>query len=254
MYRDEFGDVKELNAESVKAMYTSSVFSNTTRLNQLLESENKEDIEKAIKDDPIYRADQYIRQAKTDVIKPLRESSIALNDNYKIYMQGLRVYSKEPLYPDANFTLRLTYGKVEGVEPQDGMKYDYYTTLGGAVRKRNTAVEEFNMPQRLVDLYEKKDFGQYATWHRGRKEVPVCFLASTHTTGGNSGSPILNAYGELIGTNFDRIWEGTMSDILYDVNLCRNISVDIRYTLFIIDKFGGAKWIVDEMDIVKERK
>ena len=254
MYRDEFGNANEISSRQVSGVYKNSVFSNSNRLSRLLSSNDQQKIIETIESDPVYKADSYIRSTKKEVIKPLRANSIALNENYKVYMQGLREYSKDPLYPDANFSLRLTYGKIEGVDPQDGMSYDYYTTLGGAVRKRNTEVEEFNMPQRLVDLYEKKDFGRYATWHRGKKDVPVCMLSSLHTTGGNSGSPIMNAYGELIGTNFDRIWEGTMSDILYDVNLCRNISVDIRYTLFIIDKFGGAKWIVDEMDIVDSRK
>lgn len=253
MYEDEFGENEVLDQQSIKAMYHSSVFSNTTSLNNLLAMDDQGKIEEALLNDPVYKANRFITQENKIVLGDLRPKLIKLNDNYKIYMQGLREYSKKPLYPDANFTLRLTYGKIEGLEPQDGMQYSYYTTLGGAVRKRNTEVEEFNMPQRLVDLYKRKDFGPYATWHKGRKDVPVCLLSSLHTTGGNSGSPIMNAYGELIGTNFDRIWEGTMSDINYDVNLCRNISVDIRYTLFIIDKFGGAKWVVDEMDIVDKR-
>lgn len=253
MYRNEFGAADEVSQEKVDAMYSSSLFSNTNRMNTIL-AKDKSAIKEAIQNDPVYKASRYIKSERAGVLVDLRPDLIGLNENYKTYMQGLREYSKDPLYPDANFTLRLTYGKIEGIEPQDGMQYSYYTTLGGAVRKRNTEVEEFNMPQRLVDLYEKKDFGRYATWHRGKKDVPVCILSSLHTTGGNSGSPIMNAYGELIGTNFDRIWEGTMSDINYDVNLCRNISVDIRYTLFIIDKFGGAKWVVDEMDIVEGRQ
>ncbi len=254
MYTDEFGKQEELSQNVIESMYALSPFSNTDRMNQLLSKSDKVEVQNIIATDPVYLASKFINSENKAVLTDLRPDLIELNENYKIYMQGLREFSKKPLFPDANFTLRLTYGKVEGIEPQDGMRYDYYTTLGGAVRKRNTAVEEFNMPQRLVDLYEQKDFGRYATWHRGRKDVPVCILSSLHTTGGNSGSPIMNAYGELIGTNFDRIWEGTMSDINYDVNLCRNISVDIRYTLFILDKFGQAKWIVDEMDIVEERR
>ncbi len=254
MYTNEFGNQDALIAPSIEKMYASSIFANPNRLEDVLRVKNNNSLKKEIENDPVYVANNFIRTEKMKVLVPMREKSISLNENYKIYMQGLRSYSTQPLYPDANFTLRLTYGKVAGVMPQDGMTYDFYTTLGGAVRKRNTEVEEFNMPQRLVDLYEKKDFGRYGILHRGQKEVPLCFLASTHTTGGNSGSPIMNAYGELIGTNFDRIWEGTMSDILYDENLCRNISVDIRYTLFIIDKYGEAKWIVDEMDIVDKRR
>ncbi len=253
MYRTKFGEANEISDQSVQAMYSSSVFSDISKLNTLLDSQNPLDITKAIKEDPVYLASKYITTENKKVLTDLRPDIISLRENYRTYMQGLREQSKKPLYPDANFSLRLTYGKMEGLEAQDGMQYNMYTTLGGAVRKRNTEVEEFNMPQRLVDLYEKKDFGRYATWHKGKKDVPVCLLSSLHTTGGNSGSPIMNAYGELIGTNFDRIWEGTMSDINYDVNLCRNISVDVRYVLFIIEKFGNAKWIIDEMDIVETR-
>jgi len=253
VYTDKFGKEDVLSPAAISAMYATSVFSNSSRLEKLLQAKNSEAIATAIQEDPVYQASLFINQENRSTIGDLRPAIISLNDNYKIYMQGLREFSDKELFPDANFTLRLTYGKIEGLYPQDGMQYSYYTTLGGAVRKRNTAVEEFNMPQRLVDLYDKKDFGPYATWHRGKKDVPVCMLSSLHTTGGNSGSPIMNAYGELIGTNFDRIWEGTMSDIYYDINLCRNISVDIRYTLFVLDKFGQAKWIVDEMDIVESR-
>jgi hypothetical protein len=131
------------------------------------------------------------------------------------------------------------------------MRYDFYTTLDGAVRKHNPNVEEFQMPRKLIELYEAKDYGDYAIEVDGKPTVPLAFLASNHTTGGNSGSPVLNANGELIGTNFDRIWEGTMSDIMYDISLCRNITLDVRYTLFIIEKFGGAKWLIDEMELVK---
>ncbi len=253
MYRKEFGELDVISENNIEGMYSYSVFADMRKLATLL-GKGSSEIEKAIKNDPVYMANSFIKEERKKVLTDLRPDLVVLNENYKLYMQGLMEYSKKPLYPDANFTLRLTYGKLEGLEPQDGMTYSYYTTLGGAVRKRNTEVEEFNMPQRLVDLYEQQDFGRYATMHKGRKDVPVCLLSSLHTTGGNSGSPIMNAYGELIGTNFDRIWEGTMSDINYDVNLCRNISVDIRYTLFIIEKFGKAKWIVDEMDIVDRRR
>ena len=168
-------------------------------------------------------------------------------------MQGLMAYNEgKPLYPDANSTLRVSYGRVEGLKPQDGMTYNYYTTLDGVMAKNNPSVEEFKVPPYLATLHENKVYGDYAIEdEKGNKTVPVAFLASNHTTGGNSGSPVLNAYGELIGTNFDRIWEGTMSDLMYDINLCRNITLDVRYTLFIIEKFGGARWLIDEMDIVK---
>ena len=130
------------------------------------------------------------------------------------------------------------------------MKYDYYTYMDGVMEKYKPGDYEFDLPQKLIDLYNKKDFGQYAV--NGRQ--PVCFIASNHTTGGNSGSPALDAYGNLVGLNFDRVWEGTMSDINYDPTICRNIMVDIRYVLFIIDKYAEAKNLIAEMNLVHPKK
>jgi len=250
MYQDKFGMHEKTNIPQINAVYDASIFRDTSILSNLIHTKDTYKIAKMIQEDPAFETYRFITQENDRIIPMLRKNRGELDALYKNYIQGLREFSSKPLYPDANSTLRLAYGKVEGLDPQDGMSYSYYTTLGGAVRKRNPEVEEFNMPKRLVDLYEGQDFGRYGIDHKGRKDVPVCFLASNHTTGGNSGSPVLNAYGELIGLNFDRIWEGTMSDIYYDINLCRNISVDIRYVLFLVDKFGGATWIVDEMDLV----
>jgi len=141
----------------------------------------------------------------------------------------------------------LTYGNVMGYQPRDGMKYDYYTYMDGIMEKYKPGDYEFDVPQKLIDLYQAKDFGPYGL--NGKQ--PVCFIAANHTTGGNSGSPALDAYGNLVGLNFDRVWEGTMSDINYDATICRNIMVDIRYVLFIIDKFAGAKNLIAEMKIIK---
>jgi hypothetical protein len=134
-----------------------------------------------------------------------------------------------------------------GYQPRDGMKYDYYTYMDGIMEKYKPGDYEFDVPQKLIDLYQAKDFGPYGL--NGKQ--PVCFIAANHTTGGNSGSPALDAYGNLVGLNFDRVWEGTMSDINYDATICRNIMVDIRYVLFIIDKFAGAKNLIAEMKIIK---
>ena len=153
--------------------------------------------------------------------------------------------SGDRIYPDANFTLRVGYGKVEGFEPGDGVKYDFYTTVDGIMEKDNPEIYDYNVPQKFRELYERKDFGKYAV----NGKVPVCFSASNHTTGGNSGSPVVNANGELIGVNFDRCWEGTMSDIMFDPDRCRNIVLDIRYALFIVDKLAGAGYLLDEMDL-----
>jgi hypothetical protein len=167
----------------------------------------------------------------------------------RLYTKGqMELDNTKPFYPDANLTLRLTYGKIDGINPDGPAGYSYQTNLDEAVAKHNPSVQEFNMPQKLRDLHATKNYGKWAV----NGTVPVAFIASNHTSGGNSGSPVLNAKGELIGTNFDRIWEGTMSDLYFDPNLCRNISLDIRYTLFIIEKFGDAGWLLKEMKIVNK--
>lgn len=161
------------------------------------------------------------------------------------------------MYPDANLTLRLTYGKVDGIDPDGAAPYSFQTYLDEAIAKNNPDVEEFRVPKKLVELYDQKDFGRWAIPHpadSAGKTVPIAFIASNHTSGGNSGSPVLNAKGELIGTNFDRIWEGTMSDLYFDPKLCRNITLDVRYTLFIIEKFGNAGWLLNEMKFAEKPK
>ena len=163
------------------------------------------------------------------------------------YMRALmEVFSERNFYPDANSTLRVTYGKLEGVSPRDAVSYGTTTYLDGAMAKYKPGDYEFDVPSKLIELYDNKDYGQYAE----NGKLPVCNIASNHTTGGNSGSPVLNARGELIGLNFDRIWEGTMSDVNFDANICRNIMVDSRYVLFIIDKFAEQHWLIDEMELV----
>jgi hypothetical protein len=163
------------------------------------------------------------------------------------YMRALmEVFPERNFYPDANSTLRVTYGKLEGVSPRDAVSYGTTTYLEGAMAKYTPGDYEFDLPSKLIELYDAKDYGPYAE----NGKLPVCNIASNHTTGGNSGSPVLNARGELIGLNFDRIWEGTMSDVNFDAEICRNIMVDSRYVLFIIDKFAGQKWLIDEMELV----
>jgi hypothetical protein len=167
----------------------------------------------------------------------------------KEYMAGLKEHVKnKTFYPDANGTLRIAYGKVEGYKPKDGVEYQHYTTIDGMVEKNKTGNPDYEVMPRLVELYEKKDFGPY-TDKNGK--LRVSFIASNHTTGGNSGSPVLNAKGELIGTNYDRNWEGTMSDVMYDVSMCRNIVLDVRFTLWVIDKYAGAGYLLNEMKLVK---
>ena len=165
----------------------------------------------------------------------------------RTYMAGLRLQQPErKFYPDANSTLRLAYGQVAGYEPADGVHYDFYTTLDGIMEKADPTNPEFEVPARLAELYQNKDYGPYA--YKG--SVPVAFIATNHTTGGNSGSPVINGRGELIGTNFDRNWEGTMSDIMFDPDRVRNITLDVRYMLFVVDKYAGAGHLVKEMTLV----
>lgn len=186
-----------------------------------------------------------------NVLSKLTPLQNNINAMLRTYMQAqMDVFAEKKFYPDANSTLRVTYGKVAGYQPRDGVDYDYYTYLDGVMEKYKPGDYEFDVPQKLRDLYAAKDYGQYS---QGGK-LPVCFIATNHTTGGNSGSPVIDASGNLIGLNFDRVWEGTMSDLNYDPSICRNVMVDIRYVLFIIDKYAGATNLVNEMKLVHPKR
>jgi hypothetical protein len=174
----------------------------------------------------------------------------AIEKWYRTYMQALREWARErAFYPDANFTLRVAYGTVTGYENADGEYHTCMTTLDGIVAKDNPEIYDYNIPQTLRDIYDNKDYGRWGIENNGKTTVPVCFLASNHTSGGNSGSPVINGKGELIGINFDRTWRSTMSDIEFDPTICRNISVDIRFVLFVMDRLGGAGYLLEEMGI-----
>ena len=171
---------------------------------------------------------------------------------YRSYMKGQMEYNEATnggkiFYPDANSTLRVTYGKVKGYKPADAIYYTPVSSLDGVIEKDNPEIYDYNIPQKLRDLHAAKDYGQWEV----DGSVPVAFIATNHTSGGNSGSPVLDAEGNLIGVNFDRVWEGTMSDVLYDPEICRNISLDIRFALFVIDKLAGANHLLNEMEILK---
>src|SRR5690606_14657399 len=199
--------------------------------------------------DPVWRIYQPAVQYRNQALKPnLDNYQAKLNYYNRLYVKAqMTLFPEKVQYPDANLTLRLTYGQVDGINPDGPAGYSYQTNLDQVIQKNNPEIAEFQVPQRLLQLYEEKDYGRWAV----NGTVPVCFIASNHTSGGNSGSPVLNSKGQLIGTNFDRIWEGTMSDLYFDPKLCRNISVDIRYTLFIIEKFGKAEWLLKEMKLVR---
>ena len=169
---------------------------------------------------------------------------------YRSYMRALREWdAKRAFYPDANLTLRVAYGKVAGYEYADAEYHHPVSTIDGIIAKDDPNIYDYNIPQQLRDIYAARDYGRWGEQIYGRQSVPVCFLATNHTSGGNSGSPIINGRGELIGINFDRTWLSTMSDIEFDPSICRNISVDIRYVLFVIDRIGGAGYLLDEMTL-----
>lgn len=214
----------------------------------------QERIQKAKRKDWVKFLDDELYQLVMTAYKAYAQSYYAMDDTekqldlyYRTYVKALMEKDTDKtFYPDANLTMRVTYGNVKGFEPNDGVRYTHYTTLAGVIAKDNPDIFDYKVDPKLKELFAKHDFGPYAN---DKGELPVCFIASNHTTGGNSGSPVIDADGNLIGINFDRVWQGTMSDINYDVNRCRNISLDVRYFLFIVDKFAGAQNIIDELDI-----
>ena len=169
---------------------------------------------------------------------------------YRPFVRAMMEWDRDrAFFPDANLTLRVAYGSVAGYEYADGEYHRPVSTLEGVMEKDNPEIYDYDVPQRLRDIHAAKDYGRWGCEIAGRVSVPVCFLATNHTSGGNSGSPVINGRGELVGINFDRTWRSTMSDMEFDPSICRNISVDIRYVLFTIDKVGGASYLLDEMDL-----
>lgn len=232
---------------------TEFLFSNTNYADKEKAEAMLNDFEKfpqLFERDPVYfLTNSIVKHYASSVFPQYQYDEREINELQKLYIQGQKeVFKDKKFYPDANSTLRVAYGKVNNYKPRDGVEYHYQTTLDGIIEKEIPGDEEFDVPKKLKELYLKKDYGMYAD---KTGKLPVAFTASNHTTGGNSGSPVFNAKGELIGTNFDRNWEGTMSDIMYNPNQCRNIVLDVRYTLFVIDKFAGAGYLLNEMKLVK---
>lgn len=211
---------------------------------------NQDKLIKTIKKDPVYQLFMNVKDTYMKTADPqFNALQTKIDGLQKKYMaQQMSTDKDRKFFPDANSTLRVTYGKVKGSTPKDAVTYNYQTHLAGVMEKYVPGDYEFDVPKKLIDLYDRKDFGNYKD---KTGDVPVGFTATNHTTGGNSGSPALDAQGNLVGLNFDRQWEGTMSDINYDPRFSRNIMVDTKYILFIIDKFADSKWLINEMKVIK---
>ncbi len=230
-------------------VYETSFLSNPKEAEKLFKEFKTKNVKKLINDPavelflPIWG--KYIEKDRDE----MNAYNNKIDSLYRIYVDGIMTKDTErEFYPDANLTLRVAYGNIKTYQPKDAIRYEAFSTIEGIMEKENPEIYDYVVEPKLKQLYNNKDYGQYANKNG---ELPVAFIASNHTTGGNSGSPVLDKDGNLIGINFDRNWEGTMSDIMYDPSQCRNISLDIRYCLFIIDKFAGASHLIDEMTLIK---
>lgn len=229
----------------VDALYDNSIFANEKNFNAFIEHPTAE----AIQNDLSAEYANAVNKKYKELADQLDKANGDINLLHKTYVRGLcEMYAPTPKAPDANFTLRLTYGNVKSYDPKDGIHYKYYTTLKGVMEKEDPNNPEFVVPAKLKELYATKNYGRYAL---PNGEMPTCFLTTNDITGGNSGSPVMNGNGELIGAAFDGNWESLSGDINFDNNLQRCIAVDIRYVLFIVEKLGGCKNLIDEMTIVE---
>ena len=228
----------------VNCLFDNSVFTSAESLKAAIDEKGA-----AVLEDPAVKVGTSIYNECLQTQMLTMKSSQDLAKARQVYTAGLLEWKDgEPSYPDANFTMRYTYGTVGGYSPKDAVVYKHYTTLDGVMEKEDPDNWEFVVPEKLKELWKNKDYGQYGTEDG---EMVTCFLSNNDITGGNSGSPIMNARGELIGLAFDGNWESMSSDVMFEPDLQRCINVDIRYVLFIVDKFGGAGWLIDEMDLVR---
>jgi hypothetical protein len=229
-------------------IYSKTIFTDEARFNDFVTNSKYSGIARLNKD-PFYIIALSVSDFLAGNVRPeLSHINDAIQQLNRKFMTAQMEFEKDRLfYPDANSTLRVAYGTVKGYQSKDAVYYNYYTTLKGIMEKDNPGIYDYDVPDRLKELFRSKDYGSYTQ----NGEVPVCFIADNHTTGGNSGSPVINAEGQLIGVNFDRAWEGVASDIAFNPEQSRNISLDIRYALFIIDKFAGAGYLLKEMTIIR---
>jgi hypothetical protein len=229
----------------VDDMFAKSLFANETKLNDFL----SKPVLKTLESDPVYLTSASFNKVTGEASKGLSQFDAGLTTGRRLWMAALmEMVPEKTQYPDANSTMRLSYGTVQDYDPRDAVTYKYYTTLQGVVDKYKPGDYEFDLPKRLIDLNNKKEYGRYGS---SKGYMPVCFLTTNDITGGNSGSPVMNGNGELIGLAFDSNWESMSGDIAYEPELQRAIAVDIRYVLWIMDIYSGAKHLVDEMTIVQ---
>lgn len=242
--------LENINASTLsKEIYSTSSLTSYAKLKELLNGDAKSVLEKLNNDKGFQLVKSLADTYYAKIAPTYSELDLKNSALQRTYMKAIvELFPNDRIFPDANSTLRVTYGQVKGYVPQDAIYYEPITYLDGVIEKYIPGDYEFDVPQKLIDLYNKKDYGSYAQ----NGKLPVCFIATNHTTGGNSGSPAIDAKGNLIGLNFDRVWEGTMSDIYYSPDICRNIMVDIRYVLFIIDKYANAQNIISELKLVKK--
>lgn len=236
-------------AAYIRFVYGKSMFTDKVKLLAFLDTYNPSKSAKKLANDPAFVLMTDLVDNYKKISTFTAEIEAKLEGMYRLYVKGLMEMQPEKrFYPDANSTLRVAYGKVTSYIPFDAVKYDYFTTIDGIIEKTWQDAPDYVVEDNVASFFKSTDYGQYA---HSDGTMRVGFVASNHTTGGNSGSPVLNADGQLVGINFDRVWEGTMSDLWYDVNVCRNVSVDIRYVLYITDKYAGAGHLIDEMKIIK---
>ncbi|NMH27469.1 S46 family peptidase [Flavobacterium silvaticum] len=244
--------LKNIDATNLtQKVYSGTKLTSWNGVKELLDGDSKTVLAK-LNADPGYQVIKAMADTYYDKISSkYEEINLSISGLQRDYMKAQLELNKDGrIFPDANSTLRVTYGKVKGYQPKDAVYYEPVTYLDGVMEKYIPGDYEFDVPQKLIDLYNKKEYGPYGV----KGKMPVCFIGTNHTTGGNSGSPAIDAKGNLIGLNFDRVWEGTMSDIHYDPSICRNIMMDARYLLFIIDKFANAQNLMNELKLVHPKK